>query len=63
VGGLGILPENVEVEKNRRKRVVSNKFEVLKSWVMQCGVKELRRQKVVEKKPWCFRCGNEGHKK
>ena len=38
-----------------------NKFEVLKSRVMQCGVegKMIRSVKVVVE---CFKCGKEGHK-
>ena len=54
--------------RNRRKgekgeTIPQNKFEVLSSWVMQCGVEErtIRRQKevvVVE----CFKCGEKGHK-
>jgi len=40
-----------------------NKFEVLSSRVMQCGVekKEIRRQKEV-KRIECFKCGEKGHK-
>ena len=39
-----------------------NKFEVLSSRVMQCGVKErtIRRYEVVVVK--CFKCGEKGHK-
>jgi len=50
-------------EEQKKKKVVNNRFEVLKSQVIQCGVKELRRQEVVKKKPRCFRCGEEGYKK
>jgi len=38
-------------EEQKRKVVGENRFEVLKSWVMQCGVKEIQRQEVVERKP------------
>jgi len=40
-----------------------NKFEVLSSRVMQCGVEEkkIRRQKEV-KRVECFKCGEKGHK-
>ena len=30
---------------------------------MLYGVREVRRQEVVEERPWCFKCGKEGHKK
>jgi len=30
---------------------------------MQCGVREVRRQEVIEKRLQCFKCGEEGHKK
>jgi len=42
---------------------MENRFEVLKSWVMQCGVKEVRRQEIVEEIPRCFKCGEKEHKK
>jgi len=54
VEGLGTSP---------KKTVVGNRFEVLKNWVMQCGVREMRRQEVVERKVQYFRCGEEEHKK
>jgi len=38
-------------EEQKKKMVMGNKFKVLKNQVMQCGVKELRRQEVVEEKP------------
>jgi len=50
-------------EEEKKKTVVGNRFEALKDRVMQCGVRELRRQEVVEEKPQCFGCGKEGHKK
>ena len=39
-----------------------NKFEVLKSRVMQCGIEErvVRRQKLIMVE--CFKCGEKGHK-
>jgi len=42
--------------------VSQNKFEVLRSRVMQYGVEErtIRRQKVAVVE--CFKCGKEGHK-
>jgi len=30
---------------------------------MQCGVREVRRQKVMREMVKCFGCGEEGHKK
>jgi len=30
---------------------------------MQCGVNEVRKQEIVEKEVWCFKCGEKGHKK
>jgi len=50
-------------EERKRIMTVGNKFEVLRSWVMQCGVREVRRQEVVENVVKCFGCGKEGHKK
>ena len=50
-------------EKEKKKVVVENRFEVLKDRVMQCGVRELKRQEVVKERPQCFGCGKEGHKK
>jgi len=50
-------------EKEKKKMVVGNRFEALRNRVMQCGVRELRKQVVVEEKPRCFGYGKEGHKK
>ena len=36
---------------------------MLKSRVMQCGVREVRRQEVVRNEVKCFKCGEKGHKK
>jgi len=47
----------------RKKTVAANRFKVLGSQVMQCGVKEVRRQKVVREEVKCFGCGKKGHKK
>ena len=53
--------------KNKRREeegtvIPQNKFEVLKSRVMQCEVEEsmIRRVGVVEVE--CFKCGEKGHK-
>jgi len=40
-----------------------NRFGILGSQVMQYGVREVRRQEVVEQKVKCFQYGKEGHKK
>jgi len=50
-------------KEQRKEKVVENRFEVLKSWVMQCGVREVRRQEVLKEGMKCFECGKEGHKK
>ena len=43
--------------------MVENRFKVLKNRVMQCGVKEVRRQEVVREVVKCFGCGEKGYKK
>ena len=43
--------------------VVGSRFKVLKSRIMQCGVREVRRQKTVKEEVKCFGCGGKGHKK
>jgi len=45
------------------KKKLMNRFEALASRVMQCGIKEVRRQEVVREVVKCFGCGKEGHKK
>jgi len=49
-------------EEEKGTMVPQNKFEVLGSRVMQCGVEErmIRRHKVVVVR--CFKCGKKGHK-
>jgi len=49
-------------EEEKRTIVPQNKFEVLKSRVMQCGVEEktIRRQEAIVVE--CFKCGEKGHK-
>ena len=62
--GFGHLAHNCRNEKEREKKTIApqNKFEILRSRVMQCGVEEqvVRRQKsvVIE----CFKCKKERHK-
>ena len=63
-GKFGHLARNCRSEEEQKKRkVVENKFEVLRSRVMQCRVREVRRQEVVRELVKCFGCGREGHKK
>jgi len=61
--GFRHLARNCRNRKEGEKGVEmpQNKFEVLKSRVMQCGVegKIIRSVKVVVE---CFKCGKEGHK-
>jgi len=62
--GFGHLARNCRKLKKGVKRTVvpRNKFEVLRSRVMQCGVEErvVRNVRVVVVR--CFKCGKEGHK-
>jgi len=61
--GFGHLAQNCRNRKEGEKGVEmpQNKFEVLKSRVMQCEVegKMIRSVRVVVE---CFKCGEEGHK-
>ena len=58
------LAQNCRSAKEQGKgRVAENKFKVLRSQVMQCGVREVRKQEVVREVVKCFECGKEGHKK
>ena len=50
-------------EEQKKKTVVGNRFEVLRSRIMQCGVREVRRQEKVEEIVKCFACGEKRHKK
>ena len=58
------LARNCRNKKERKKGTIipQNKFEVLRSRVMQCGVEErmIRRHEVVVVE--CFKCGEKGHK-
>jgi len=63
-GRFGHLVRNCRSGKEQRKeKVVENKFEVLRSQVMQCRVREVRRQEIVRDVVKCFGCGKKGHKK
>jgi len=46
-----------------KKKKSTNRFEALTSRVMQCGIKEVRRQETVEEGTRCFKCGKQDHKK
>jgi len=50
-------------ERVEEKKKSTNRFEGLASRIIQCGVKEVRRQEVVREVVKCFRYGKEGHKK
>jgi len=62
--GFKYLAQNCRKQKETKKRVIisQNKFEVLKSRVMQCGVEKrmIKRVGVVEVE--CFKCEKKGHK-
>jgi len=62
--GFGHLARNCRKLKEETKRTVvsQNKFEVLRSRVMQCGVKERVVRSVRTGAVKCFKCGKEGHK-
>ena len=63
-GRFGHLAWNCRSRKEQGKKVVvDNRFKVLRSQVIQCGVREVRRQEAVRDVVKCFRCGQEGHKK
>jgi len=62
--GFGHLAQNCRNRKGREKEaeMPQNKFEILRSRVMQCGIEEraVRSMKTVVVK--CFKCGEGGHK-
>jgi len=63
-GRFGHLTQNCRSGKEQKKgKVAENRFEVLRSWVMQCGVREVRRQETVREVVKCFGYGKKGHKK
>ena len=63
-GRFGHLARNCKSgEEKEMKKTAENKFAVLGSRVMQCGVRDVRRQEVVKNEVKCFECGKEGHKK
>jgi len=62
--GFGHLAQNCRNRKEEEKGAETprNKFEVLRSRVMQCGMEErvVRSTRTVVVR--CFKCGEEGHK-
>jgi len=63
-GGFGHLAQKCRKGEEQKKETVGgNKFKALRSRVMQCRVREIRRQKVVKEEVKCFACGEKGHKK
>ena len=53
-------------KEEKRKSILQNRFGVIASRVMQCGVKEkveIRKQETVEEEVQCFRCQRIGHYK
>jgi len=62
--GFGHLARNCRNRKEGEKgaEMPQNKFEVLKSRVMQCGIEERVVRSIRTAGVKCFRCGEEGHK-
>jgi len=62
---FGHLAKNCRSKEGRieEKKKSTNRFETLMSRVIQCGVREVRRQKVMSEEVKCFGCGEKGHKK
>jgi len=62
--GFGHLAHNCKNKREGEKgaAVPQNKFEILKSRVMQCGVEERKVRSVRMAVVKCFKCGEEGHK-
>jgi len=61
---FGYLAHNCRNKKKGEKGTVvpQNKFEVLKSRVMQCGVREKTIRRVGTVEVECYKCGEIGHK-
>ena len=62
---FGYLAKNCRNKGGRveEKKKSTNRFETLTSRIIQCGVREVRRQEVMRKEVKCFGCGEDGHKK
>jgi len=50
-------------KEETKKAKPQNRFEVLKSQIMQCRVREVRRQEIVREEVRCFGCKEKEHKK
>ena len=61
---FGHLARNCRNKKEEGKEATTpqNKFEILSSRVMQCGVEEKMIRSVRMEEEKCFRCGKKGHK-
>ena len=61
---FGHLARNCRNKERKEKGTVipQNKFQILSSRVMQCGVEEKTIRSVRMSEVKCFRCGAEGHK-
>jgi len=63
-GRFGHLARKCRSEEEQEKKAVGeNRFEMLKSRVIQYGIREMRRQEVVRKEVKCFGCREKEHKK
>jgi len=62
-GRFGHLAQKCRGGEEEKKAVLKNRFKVLRSRVMQCGVREVRRQEIIKEEVKCFGCGKKGHKK
>ena len=62
---FGHLAKNCRNKEGRveEKKKSTNRFKNLMSRVMQCGVREVRRQEVMREEMKYFVCGEKGHKK
>jgi len=62
--GFGHLAQNCRNRKEEEKgaEMPQNKFEVLKSRVMQCGIEERVVRSIRIEAVRCFKCREEGHK-
>ena len=62
-GHLAKNCRNKEGRVEEKAKITSDQFKALASRVMQCEVREVRRQEVVKQQMKCFWCGKEGHRK
>jgi len=54
---------NKREREEEKKKKLTNRFKALAGRVMQCGIKEVRRQEMIREEATCFGCGKKGHKK